>query len=735
MENILVNDCRSRWLSQAKFDARKHISLRYQKGRGTCVLLILDFSESMQGEGIRSLKRGVSDILNECLNHPELDENVAVIVFGEETKFLHYYSNQYAAIKQNIEDLEPRGASPLTAAFLLSLGGLYEGSAHTQKIGEYLVPPRVVVFTDGRFTNFANEGARDDEAERHPSDLMLAHLFAATHQIGRGHPIFCFPVGDSPNYSLLHEISMRSKGGKVLEIHRARWFGKYALHYIGADIAYKITNKTVVDKEVLQVVVVSSMSWSSCEEEDLDTIRELLNNRAKIMVDQEKAEEDPEDEVYKEKYDMIPKLGTRVRRGPHWTFENQDSEGVGTIIGHGEPAGKVYVEWDTGIRCQYSHGQGSIYNIVACDEPRIPEDGFPAVGCYVKRGPDWKWEDQDGGIGSIGSVYRIKDDATVYVRWPCGRRSNYRFGYDGKFDIEVCDPFSVEVVKAVREQQRGAQCFDADEKRCNDLKEKNSVEETGTKDSKLRGSTKDFNLPSDSRKLKGTKANSTSYVDKSSLLKQNSRGKRKSVSNVRAEDHFSETDDNDIQTDSVSEHPRDVSQKGIFGNRTDTSKSDLKAAPEHSGFCWDVDEALDNPDEFLNVLSPKGKCIPLKRKSTVFDNNVTSCPQHDAVHLLHGDFQKTAQERSTDDTVSRSVHSRHCSDDLNHSWQWLDGNGTWIYYPESVNSQINRRLLQRPTASVVVEYNEQIFRIVASKMIQINTESKEKHEIRRKIFR
>lgn len=38
---------------------------------------------------------------------------------------------------------------------------------------------------------------------------------------------------------------------------------------IGADIAYKITNKTVVDREVLQVVVVSSMSWSSCEEEDL----------------------------------------------------------------------------------------------------------------------------------------------------------------------------------------------------------------------------------------------------------------------------------------------------------------------------------------------------------------------------------------------------------------------------------------------------------------------------------
>lgn len=38
---------------------------------------------------------------------------------------------------------------------------------------------------------------------------------------------------------------------------------------IGADIAYKMTNKTVVDREVLQVVVVSAMSWNSCEEEDL----------------------------------------------------------------------------------------------------------------------------------------------------------------------------------------------------------------------------------------------------------------------------------------------------------------------------------------------------------------------------------------------------------------------------------------------------------------------------------
>lgn len=39
-------------------------SMRYQRGRGTCVLFILDFSESMRGEGIKTLKRAESDILD-----------------------------------------------------------------------------------------------------------------------------------------------------------------------------------------------------------------------------------------------------------------------------------------------------------------------------------------------------------------------------------------------------------------------------------------------------------------------------------------------------------------------------------------------------------------------------------------------------------------------------------------------------------------------------------------------
>lgn len=103
---------------------------------------------------------------------------------------------------------------------------------------------------------------------------------------------------------------MRSKGGKVLEIHRARWFGKYSLHYViynqcnsllfllkltalfismymykftqrGADIVFRMTNKTMVDREILQVVAGSIMSWDSYEEEDL--VRRYFGTFAKNM--------------------------------------------------------------------------------------------------------------------------------------------------------------------------------------------------------------------------------------------------------------------------------------------------------------------------------------------------------------------------------------------------------------------------------------------------------------------
>lgn len=72
------------------------------------------------------------------------------------------------------------------------------------------------------------------------------------------------------------------------------------------------------------------------------------------------------------------------------------------------------------------------------------------LGMRVVRGPDWKWGDQDGGEGSVGSVVDVKVAAeaanggrtlaqAAVVAWDTGSRCNYRCGLDGKYDLRLLD--------------------------------------------------------------------------------------------------------------------------------------------------------------------------------------------------------------------------------------------------------------------------------------------------------
>ncbi len=70
-------------------------------------------------------------------------------------------------------------------------------------------------------------------------------------------------------------------------------------------------------------------------------------------------------------------------------------------------------------------------------------------GIRVVRGPDWKWGNQDGGEGHVGTVVEVKTGDTpadnltasrvVLVQWDNGNRCNYRCGVDGKHDLIMYD--------------------------------------------------------------------------------------------------------------------------------------------------------------------------------------------------------------------------------------------------------------------------------------------------------
>ena len=59
------------------------------------------------------------------------------------------------------------------------------------------------------------------------------------------------------------------------------------------------------------------------------------------------------------------------------------------------------------------------------------------VGDRVVRGVDWKWENQDGGEGSKGTVVGVKKTGWVNVKWDRNVKHDYRWGAQDSYDLKV----------------------------------------------------------------------------------------------------------------------------------------------------------------------------------------------------------------------------------------------------------------------------------------------------------
>lgn len=60
-------------------------------------------------------------------------------------------------------------------------------------------------------------------------------------------------------------------------------------------------------------------------------------------------------------------------------------------------------------------------------------------GIRVVRGPNWDWDDQDGGEGYVGTVFDIDPSNFANVLWDNGSKFRYRIGYCNNFDLRILD--------------------------------------------------------------------------------------------------------------------------------------------------------------------------------------------------------------------------------------------------------------------------------------------------------
>lgn len=70
------------------------------------------------------------------------------------------------------------------------------------------------------------------------------------------------------------------------------------------------------------------------------------------------------------------------------------------------------------------------------------------LGLRVVRGKDWKWKNQDGGEGCVGTVREVDHNRrkTVVVVWDNGTVGNYRAGYQDADDLRVLDNAAAGVI-------------------------------------------------------------------------------------------------------------------------------------------------------------------------------------------------------------------------------------------------------------------------------------------------
>lgn len=452
VEGHIVNGIISNemWNSVVEAEANKAKESCLPCGDGINTVFVVDISDSMKEGGLQQAK----DAMNEMIDWMEMvareesvEENVGVVTFGHITQCRHYLTKDYTSVRECIDGLHAAGSSPLYGGLDMALALFkYDGDAMTL-VCNHKILPRIVLLSDGWATDHHKLGGQDDPQSPVEPKVREAVLQFAEGLVERKVPVYCVPIGDNADLSLLTDVAMTTHG-QVVSVDDVYRLGRHLSNLTCVMKVRKLLPQEGLDKTILGDVIKTTEKKFS--EDNLEDMMAILANPAY----QETVNKGFSFEDLNESNPQMPPIGSRVRKGPEWKWKNQDQDGVGTVIGHGSN-GWIKVEWDCSNMGEYRYGHNEAFDVVVVEEPRLLRvEQTIETGCVVCRGLDWEYGNQDGGFGMIGSVYHTEPNGQVWVRWPNGHRGRYSYIITGKKDLEVCDPFEVHQIRA---QQRASE--------------------------------------------------------------------------------------------------------------------------------------------------------------------------------------------------------------------------------------------------------------------------------------
>ncbi|XP_052280953.1 uncharacterized protein LOC127878468 [Dreissena polymorpha] len=411
----------------------ERVSLMHQPSGGYHTVLLLDISESMaSGDSWKKVKTFVKDFLFGLEEHSALyqpsrhvDEHVSLVTFGHQTHVEIPMTKDFKEIRDKIDEIELGGPSPLVGGLLVARAVLLSVQNPPVCINNVSMHHKVIVLTDGQPTEMSLYSGPDVVDETKLDEDMANIVWILDTLNDAKMSVFFVGVPDCAT-TFFSCIRSDEPYRNVFDCNEGRRLARRN---------YLCTQK-VHDEQFGNL----ENSDENLTAEDKADIFDIVTTTHKHVADANTASEHRKPDMYWESNcKTLPIIGSRVRRGPDWKWDYQDSNGVGTVVGHWNNETWVTVEWDTKLpdgNLGYRYGEGRFDLLIVDEVRRLQHGELMAVGCQVKTGRHGKFRNVH--TWNKGVVVEMKPPK-ARVRWDIGIRGDYSYGEDGRFEIEICD--------------------------------------------------------------------------------------------------------------------------------------------------------------------------------------------------------------------------------------------------------------------------------------------------------
>ncbi|XP_033750195.1 uncharacterized protein LOC117334606 isoform X2 [Pecten maximus] len=242
---------------------------------GMNTILILDTSKSMQGEGLQQAKIAIEDILTgieDNVMDNGLEENLALIAFGKETRVVQHLTNDYMKFRDALETLHPEGPSSITDSLVMTLG-MTDRGGHIN-LGGHVAKSRIIILSDSQFTQNDPSAMFNDVIDPRHAGQIANEVSQLAHQVinASGLGLYFIPVGNVNN--IIMESVIGAADGEMCPASEAKFLSKGYLHHVIAGFILSESQGSVPDRSV--VAAIAREKYHGVEDRDIDTVMKLI---------------------------------------------------------------------------------------------------------------------------------------------------------------------------------------------------------------------------------------------------------------------------------------------------------------------------------------------------------------------------------------------------------------------------------------------------------------------------